>query len=328
MKKFNPLKALLLSLSLLGVGAASAQTAADKWPEHELTLLVPFGPGSNPDIVSRLVAEHASKTLGKTIIVENKPGAGGNIATAAIAKAKPDGYTFGLSINGPLVYNQFIVDNLGYDPEKDLSPLTLAATQPNIIVASNSTNAANLKELVTALKANPNKFNFASVGVGSGSHLTSELLLKATGTDAVASHYKGSPDAVASVLAGDTHFATLAPGAVIKLGEEGKLRVLAQAGEKRSAALPNLPTIAETGVANIASQAWNGFVISSQVDPAIQAKLQKALYSALTLPEVQEKLRALYMDPIPGTPEEFKAFMQKEKAVWQPIIESLNLKQQ
>ncbi|MDY3331427.1 MAG: tripartite tricarboxylate transporter substrate binding protein [Pelistega sp.] len=321
------LKALVLGLSLLGLGATSAHAAADNWPQHELKLLVPFGPGSNPDIVSRLVAEHASKTLGKPIVVENKPGAGGNIATAAIAKANPDGYTFGLSINGPLVYNQFIVDNLGYDPEKDLAPLTLAATQPNIIVASPATGAKTLKDLVDALKANPDKFNFASVGVGSGSHLTSELLLKATGTKAVASHYKGSPDAVASVLAGDTHFATLAPGAVVSLGKEGKLNVLAQAGDKRSAALPDLTTVSETGVANISSQAWNGFVISSQVDPAIQAKLQKALYDALMLPEVQEKLRALYMDPIPGTAAEFKAFMQKEKEVWQPIIEGLNLKQ-
>lgn len=328
MKKFNPLKALLLSLSLLGLATGSTQASVDNWPEKELTLLVPFGPGSNPDIVSRLVAEHASKALGKTIIVENKPGAGGNVATAAIAKAKPDGYTFGLSINGPLVYNQFIVDNLGYDPEKDLSPLTLAATQPNIIVASNNVNAPTLKALVAALKAKPDTFNFASVGVGSGSHLTSELLLQATGTVAVASHYKGSPDAVASILSGDTHFATLAPGAVIKLGEEGKLRVLAQAGEKRSAALPDVPTVQETGVANIASQAWNGFVISSKVDSAIQAKLQKALYNALMLPEVQEKLRALYMDPIPGTAEEFRAFMKKEKEVWQPIIEGLHLKQQ
>lgn len=321
------LKKVVLGLTL-GVCATAttlAQDAADKWPTHEITLLVPFGPGSNPDIVARLVAQEASKTLGQTIVVENKPGAGGNIATAAIAKAKPDGYTFGLSINGPLVYNQFIVKNLGYNPDKDLSPLTLAATQPNIIVSSKNTGATTLKALVEALKAHPGEFNFATVGIGSGSHLSSELLLKATGTKAVAVPYKGSPDAVTSLLAGDTHFASLAPGAVIALGKEGKLNILAQAADKRSSALPDIPTIKETGVANIASPAWNGFVISSKVDPAIQAKLQKALYNALKQPEIQKKFHDLYMEAIPSTPEEFRQFMEQEKAQWQPIIESLNL---
>ncbi|ETD73135.1 ABC transporter substrate-binding protein [Pelistega indica] len=303
-----------------------AATPVENWPEHELKLLVPFGAGSNPDLVARLVAQEASKTLGKTIVVENKPGAGGNIATAQIAKANPDGYTFGLSINGPLVYNQFIVDNLGYDPEKDLAPLTLAATQPNILVSSKATGATTLKELVEKLKENPGKYNVATVGVGSGSHLTSELLLKETGTTATTVQYKGSPDAVTSLLAGDTQFATLAPGAVIALGKEGKLNVLAQASETRSSSLPDLPTVKETKVANIVSQAWNGFVISSKVDPAIQAKLHKALYDALKQPEIQEKFKAQYMEAIPSTQEEFKAFMKKEKEVWQPIIESLNLK--
>lgn len=316
-----------LGLSIGIMGLTLAQSAIDKWPEHELTLLVPFGPGSNPDVVARLVAQEASKTLGQTIVVENKPGAGGNIATAAIAKAKPDGYTFGLSINGPLVYNQFIVKNLGYDPDKDLSPLTLAATQPNIIVSSKNTKATSLQELVDALKAHPGEFNFATVGIGSGSHLSSELLLKTTGTKAVDVPYKGSPDAVTSLLAGDTQFAALAPGAVIALGKEGKLNILAQAAEKRSLALPDIPTIKETGVANISSQAWNGFVISSKVDSAIQEKLQKALYNALKTPEIQQKFHDLYMEATPSSPEEFRQFMEQEKQQWQPIIEDLNIQQ-
>lgn len=325
MKQFKLLRTLILGVGFLG-GATSA-LGATQWPEHEIRLLVPFGPGSNPDVVARLVAKEINKTLGEAVVVENRPGAGGNIATGAVAKSRPDGYTFGLSINGPLVYNQYIVKNLSYDPQTDLSPLTLAATQPNIIVASKSTGAKTLKELVALLKANPGKFNFATVGVGSGSHLTSELLLKTTGTKAVAIPYKGSPDAVAALLAGDVQFASLAPGAVINLGKEGKLNILAQAGDERSASLPDIPTVNETGVAKISSQAWNGFIISSKVPAEIQAKLQKALYDALKKPELQEKFRNLYMEAIPSTPQEFSAFMQKEREQWKPLIESLNIQQ-
>lgn len=326
MKKFNALKHIIIAIGMLGC-ASLAHADDQDWPTHELRLLVPFGPGSNPDIVARLVAQEASKKLGQAIVVENRPGAGGNIATGAVAKARPDGYTFGLSINGPLVYNQYIVKHLNYQPQQDLSPLTLAATQPNIIVASKSTGAKTLNELVDLLKANPGKFNFATVGVGSGSHLTSELLLKATGTQAVAVPYKGSPDAAAALLAGDVQFASLTPGAVINLGKEGKLYVLAQASEQRNPTLPDIPTIEETGVAKISSQAWNGFIISSKVSPVIQAKLQKALYEALKKPEIQEKFHHLYMQAIPSTPQEFTAFMQKEREQWKPLIESLSLQQ-
>lgn len=325
MKKLSLLGKIILGVAALG--CVTTTLGAEKWPNHELRLLVPFGAGSNPDIVARLVAKEASDILDQAIVVENRPGAGGNIATGAVAKSRPDGYTFGLSINGPLVYNQYIVKHLGYDPQKDLSPLTLAATQPNVIVASKSTGAKTLQELIDLLKANPGKFNFATVGIGSGSHLTSELLLKTTGTQAVAVPYKGSPDAVSALLAGDVQFASLAPGAVVNLGKEGKLYVLAQASAQRSKALPDIPTVAETGVADITSQAWNGFIISSKVDANIQAKLQHALYTALSNPTLQQKFRDLYMDPIPSSPQEFAAFMKQESEQWKPLIDSLNIRQ-
>ncbi|WP_028883728.1 Bug family tripartite tricarboxylate transporter substrate binding protein [Taylorella asinigenitalis] len=317
-KKIISLSALLLSSSIA--------IAADNWPSKELHLIVPFGPGSNPDQISRMVASEASKTLGQTIVVENKPGAGGNIGTAAIANAKPDGYTFGMSINGPLVYNQYIYDNLKFNSKTDLSPLTLAVTQPNLIVASKSMGVSTLSELIEKLKAEPGKYNFATVGKGSGSHLTSELFLKGTGTEAVAIHYKGSPDAVNSLLAGDTQFAAMNPPSVMPLVKDGKLVVLAQAFDKRSSTLPDLPTIKESGAGDITSEAWNGYVISSKVDPEIKSKLQKALFDALSKPEIAQKLEAQYMTPIPSSPEEFSKKMESEEAKWKPIIEKLNLK--
>lgn len=317
-KKIISLSALLLSSSIA--------IAADNWPSKELHLIVPFGPGSNPDQISRMVASEASKTLGQTIVVENKPGAGGNIGTAAIANAKPDGYTFGMSINGPLVYNQYIYDNLKFNTKTDLSPLTLAVTQPNLIVASKSMGVSTLSELIEKLKAEPGKYNFATVGKGSGSHLTSELFLKGTGTEAVAIHYKGSPDAVNSLLAGDTQFAAMNPPSVMPLVKDGKLVVLAQAFDKRSSTLPDIPTIKESGAGDITSEAWNGYVISSKVDPEIKSKLQKALFDALSKPEIAQKLEAQYMTPIPSSPEEFSKKMESEEAKWKPIIEKLDLK--
>ncbi|AEP36610.1 Bug family tripartite tricarboxylate transporter substrate binding protein [Taylorella asinigenitalis] len=317
-KKIISLSALLFSSSIA--------IAADNWPSKELHLIVPFGPGSNPDQISRMVASEASKTLGQTIVVENKPGAGGNIGTAAIANAKPDGYTFGMSINGPLVYNQYIYDNLKFNSKTDLSPLTLAVTQPNLIVASKSMGVSTLSELIEKLKAEPGKYNFATVGKGSGSHLTSELFLKGTGTEAVAIHYKGSPDAVNSLLAGDTQFAAMNPPSVMPLVKDGKLVVLAQAFDKRSSTLPDIPTIKESGAGDITSEAWNGYVISSKVDPEIKSKLQKALFDALSKPEIAQKLEAQYMTPIPSSPEEFSKKMESEEAKWKPIIEKLNLK--
>lgn len=318
MNKILSLSALLLSSSIA--------IAADNWPSKELHLIVPFGPGSNPDQISRMVASEASKTLGQTIVVENKPGAGGNIGTAAIANAKPDGYTFGMSINGPLVYNQYIYDNLKFNSKTDLSPLTLAVTQPNLIVASKSMGVSTLSQLIEKLKAEPGKYNFATVGKGSGSHLTSELFLKGTGTEAVAIHYKGSPDAVNSLLAGDTQFAAMNPPSVMPLVKDGKLVVLAQAFDKRSSTLPDVPTIKESGAGDITSEAWNGYVISSKVDPEIKSKLQKALFDALSKPEIAQKLEAQYMTPIPSSPEEFSKKMESEEAKWKPIIEKLNLK--
>ncbi|WDU54187.1 Bug family tripartite tricarboxylate transporter substrate binding protein [Taylorella equigenitalis] len=318
------LKRLLLSSAILLSSAVAI--ASDVWPSKELHLIVPFGPGSNPDQISRMVASEASKSLGQTIVVENKPGAGGNIGTAAIANAKPDGYTFGMSINGPLVYNQYIYDNLKFNADTDLSPLTLAVTQPNLIVASKTFGVSTLEELINKLKAEPGKYNFATVGKGSGSHLTSELFLKGTGTEAVAIHYKGSPDAVNSLLAGDTQFASMNPPSVMQLVKDGKLVVLAQAFDTRSPALPDVPTIKETGAGDITSEAWNGYVISSKVDPDIRTKLQKALFDALSNPEIAEKLKSQYMTPIPSSPEDFSKKMESEKLKWKPIIENLNLK--
>lgn len=320
--------AIALSLSSVHAAPNTSPTTepVEQWPSRELHLIVPFGAGSTPDQVARIVAAEASKTLGQKIIIENKVGAGGNVGTASVARAKPDGYTFGISINGPLVYNQFIFKNLGYNPETDLAPLTLAVTQPNVIVANNSLNISTLEELAQAIKAHPDKYNFAIPGTGSGSHLSVELLLKAIDGKATAIPYSSSPAAINSLLAGDTQFTALAPIAVVPLAQEGRLTILAQTSAKRNSTLADVPTVSETNVAQIDSQAWSGFVISNKVPEPIRAKLQEALFNALNNEQVVASIRGQYMDPIPSSPEQFSAYMKEEKARWQPLIESLDIK--
>ncbi|MDO5667265.1 MAG: tripartite tricarboxylate transporter substrate binding protein [Alcaligenaceae bacterium] len=301
-----------------------AQTE-QQWPTKEIRLIVPFGPGSTPDQIARVVAAEASKTLNQSIVIENRSGAGGNIGTAAIARAKPDGYTFGISINGPLVYNQFLYKNLNFDPNKDLYPLTLAVTQPNVIAVSTESGIESLEELAEAIKKNPDSMNFAIPGTGSGSHLTQELFLQAIHGEAMAIPYNSSPQALNSLVAGDTQFTALAPIALVPLATEGRLKLLAQTGAERIEALADVPTIKESGVADIVGAAWSGFVISNKVPQAIKKQLQEALFEALQQPAVVETLRAQYMEPTPSTPEEFKAYMQEEKQRWEPLIKSLDL---
>lgn len=320
-------KMIAATLALSSFAAFSPALAQDSssWPTQDLRLIVPFGPGSTPDQIARIVAAEASKSLNQTIVIENRSGAGGNIGTAAIARAKPDGYTFGISINGPLVYNQFLYNNLNFDPNKDLYPLTLAVTQPNVIAVSAESGIESLGELAEEIKKNPDAMNFAIPGTGSGSHLTQELFLQAIGGDAMAIPYNSSPQALNSLIAGDTQFTALAPIALVPLAEDGRLKLLAQTGAERIEALSDVPTIKESGTADIVGAAWSGFVISNKVSQNIKDQLQKALVDALNAPAVVEALRAQYMEPTPSTPEEFKAYMQQEIKQWKPLIESLDL---
>jgi tripartite-type tricarboxylate transporter receptor subunit TctC len=320
-------KMIAAALALSSFAAFSPALAQDSssWPTQDLRLIVPFGPGSTPDQIARIVAAEASKSLNQTIVIENRSGAGGNIGTAAIARAKPDGYTFGISINGPLVYNQFLYNNLNFDPNKDLYPLTLAVTQPNVIAVSAESGIESLAELAEEIKKNPDAMNFAIPGTGSGSHLTQELFLQAIGGDAMAIPYNSSPQALNSLIAGDTQFTALAPIALVPLAEDGRLKLLAQTGAERIEALSDVPTIKESGTADIVGAAWSGFVISNKVSQNIKDQLQKALVDALNAPAVVEALRAQYMEPTPSTPEEFKAYMQQEIKQWKPLIESLDL---
>ncbi|WP_423460047.1 Bug family tripartite tricarboxylate transporter substrate binding protein [Ottowia sp. VDI28] len=303
---------------------AIAQEAA--WPARQpLTLIVPFGAGSSPDTMARVVAEEAGKTLKQTIIIQNRPGASGNLGTDQIAKAKPDGYTFGVSITGPLVNNTVIYKHLPYNPATDITPLTLAVHQYNVLVVPANSPVKNLADLIAQMKKPDAKLNFPSTGAGTVSHLAVELLLDRVGGKALHVPYKSSPDAVTSLLSGDTNFAALPPVAVMPMIKDGRLRAVAAVAAKRLSFLPEVPTVAEQGYPGVEGSGWIGFVAPAGVPADVKTKLNAALTKALASPEVGQRLKTMYMEPAPMTPDEFGQYMREELQRWSPLIKRLNL---
>lgn len=310
--------------AMLAAPWTTARAQGD-YPTRPIRMLVPFGAGSTPDAFARTVSEHASRTLGQPIVMENRPGAGGNLATNLMAKAAPDGYTIGVSITGPLVNNTLIYDNLPYDPFKDLQPITFGVHQANVIAVSPSLGVNNLRELMDLLRRNPGKYNYASVGVGTLSQLSIEAIKALTNSFVVQVPYASSPAAVMSVLQGDTHMLSLAPLAVMPQVQAGKLKAIAVSTARRLPQLPNLPTLRESGIA-LDGSAWIGIVGPAGLPAPVLAKLNQAFVAAMRDPAVVEKLRAQYMEPEPGTPEQFAAYMQAERAKWGPVIKRAGIK--
>jgi tripartite-type tricarboxylate transporter receptor subunit TctC len=303
----------------------AAPAFAQEWPSGTVRVVVPYGPGSTPDIVARVVSERLSTRLGKPFMVDNKPGAGGMLGTGAVARAAPDGQTIGISIAGPLAVNALLYRKMPYDPA-ELAPLTIAATQASVVVASPSLGVASAGELVQLLKANPGKYNYSSMGAGSISHLAMEALASRSGTRMVHVPYAGSGPAVAALLAGDTHVAALPAAAVMGHIRAGKLKALAVATEKRSSALPELPTLREAGIENVFADAWMGFVAPAGTPEALLGRIHDEIGKVLAEAEVREKLRAHHMDVVANTPAEFRAAMKADVERWKPVIDKNSIR--
>ncbi len=310
----------LAVVGALSPNLASAQPAANDWPTRPLRIIVPFGPGSTPDVFARLISERLSPVLRQPVLVENRIGAGGNVGTDAVAKAAADGYTVGVSITGPLVNNTVLYRSMPYDPFKDLAPVTLGAHQPNVLVVSSALGVETLPQLLDLLRRKPGQFNYASVGAGTVSHLSMELIKARTGTFVVHVPYNASPAAVLSILQGDTHMASLAPLAVMPQVQAGKLKALAVTTRERSVFVPGVPTCREMGLPEIEATAWLGVVAPARTPAPIIARLNAEIVAILKDPAVVEKLRAVYMEPAGGTPAAFAAFMQDELRRWEPVI--------
>lgn len=319
------LQALAATPAALLAAPWTAAHAQGDYPNKPIRMLVPFGPGSTPDVFARTVSDHASRTLGQPIVIENRPGAGGNVATNMMAKAAPDGYTVGVSITGPLVNNTLIYDNLPYDPFRDLQPITFGVHQANVLAVSPSLGVNNLRELMALLRRNPGKYNYASVGVGTLSQLSVEAIKALTNSFVVQVPYASSPAAVMSVLQGDTHILSLAPLAVMPQVQAGKLKALAVSTARRLPQLPHLPTFRESGIP-LDGSAWIGIVGPAGMSPTVLARLNQAFVGAMRDPAIVQKLRSQYMEPEPGTPEQFAAYMRQERAKWGPVIKRAGIK--
>lgn len=313
------LQAIAATPAALLAGPWTAAHAQAGYPTKPIRMIVPFPAGSTPDIFARIVADKASQGLKQTIVIENRAGAGGNLGTDLMAKAAPDGYTIGASITGPLVNNTVLYSKLPYDPFKDLQPITFGVHQANVLAVSPSLNVSTLKELMDLLRRNPGKYNYASIGLGSLSHLSVEMIKDLTNSYVVHIPYGSSPAAVTSVLQGDTHIISLAPAAVVPQANAGKLKILGVSTTKRLPQLPNVPTFREGGL-DMDGSAWIGLVAPSGVPAPIIARLNQEFVGAMKDPATLEKLRAQYMEPEPGTPQQFAAFMQSELKKWGPII--------
>lgn len=307
----------LLAL-LLALGSLAA--AAEEWPSRILRIVVPFGPGSTPDAAARLLADRLEPRLGQRVIVENKAGASGNLGTDAVAKAEPDGYTLGVSIVGPLVLNTLLFPSMPYDPARDLLPISILGGQPSVLVVNPDLPARNVAELLALLRADPDRYTFASIGIGSLSHLAMEAILMKSGVHVAHIPFSGSPAAVTALIRGDVQLSVLPAGGAMPLVEDGKLRALAVTLPERSPLLPDLPTLRESGIEGVEADAWIGLVAPSRLPPAIAGRLGAAVREALAEPGMKEKLRIQFIEPRGGTPDEFRATLRAELERWGPVI--------
>ncbi|MEO5676476.1 MAG: tripartite tricarboxylate transporter substrate-binding protein, partial [Usitatibacter sp.] len=248
-------------LAPLAVVIASLLPAhADEWPSKPVRIVVPFAAASTPDLLARLLADRLAANLKQTFVVDNKPGAGGMVGTDAIAKATPDGYTFGVSITGPLVNNTLLYQKMAYEPFRDLAPITLAVNQPCVLVANKDFNASGLQEVIAELKRSPGKFNYASLGNGTMAHLSMELVAARSGTQIVQVPYPGSSQAVTALIAGDVSLGCMPAASVMSLVKAGRLKAIGVASRNRSPLLPDLRTLAEQGLPEVEANAWIGVV--------------------------------------------------------------------
>ena len=318
------LRRVLVALALLA--AAAMPGLAQEWPAKTVKIIVPFGAGSTPDIVARLIAERlGQKYPGSVFLVENKPGASGNLATDAVAKATPDGATIGVSIGGPLAINTLLFSTLPYDPRKDIAPITQLVSQPSALAVNPGLKVNSVAELVALVKKDPGKYNFSSIGNGSVSHLAMEAIVIKAGAQLVHLPYPGSPQAITAVIRGDAQMACLPAISVTPHATAGTVKILAVTTAKRSPFLPDVPTLMETGI-DVDADAWNGLIAPGGTPRPIIDKINKDVVEIIKQPAVREKLATQLMEVVGGTPEEFRARIDGEIARWAPVIKAKDIK--
>ncbi|HZQ73512.1 MAG TPA: tripartite tricarboxylate transporter substrate binding protein [Burkholderiales bacterium] len=307
---------------LLVLLLAASLPAAAQYPAKPVRLVVPFPAGSTPDIVGRTLGEKLREAWGQPIVVDNKTGAGGNIGTAEVAHAAPDGYTLLIGINGPIAVNRALYKELPYDPEKDLEPLSLLASGAQMLAVHPSVPAADLGQFIAYAKANPDKLSYGSVGAGSASHLTMELLKSQAGIALVHVPYRGFPPVVQDLLAGNIQATFAIIPAVLPQVKAGKLKALAVTSARRTPIAPDVATVAEQGFPRFDATAWIGLLAPAGLPREIAARIAGDTQRAMALPEVRELLGKQGFDVVGSTPGEFAKFIRSETAKWTAVVKA------
>lgn len=303
-------------------GAALPQGA---FPDHPIRLIVPFPPGGSTDIVARVIATKMGEGFGKTVIVDNKPGAAGNVGTAEAAKAAPDGYTMLFHIATTAVINPLVMKNLTYDPLRDLQPVAMIAKIPNVIIVNKDVPAKNLRELIAWIKANPGKLNYGSSGTGGAMHLSGELFKKQAGIDIQHVPYKGSAPAMQDLMGGTIVFMFDNITGSIGPAKSGQVKLLGVTTDERVGVMPDVPTIAESGLPEFKNSSWFSLFTRAGVPAPVLARLEAEALKAISQPDTLAKLRDLGAIPAPMGAAQLERFWKADFDYWRPVVQSVNL---
>ena len=321
MQNIKRRSAIALALAAL----APMARAQPDWPNRPITLMLGFAPGGPNDIVARALSLRLSDQLKQQVIVENRPGANGNIAASAVARAAPDGYTFlynssSLALS-PALYRKSLIN-----PLHDLTPVNGTATLPLVCIVAASFPANNFREWAAQLRANPDKFNYGSAGTGNLAHVAAAMVLKANGLSAVHAPYKGSSEALQGLLSGATHFQFDSVNSPLALIRSGKLKALFVTSSERSPVLPEVPTLAQSGSPNVEASGWQGVMAPAKTPPAIVQRMAAEIARVMNSPEMKASLAAQGAYPISTTPERYAAFFAEEMDRFKKTVDDLNIK--
>ena len=301
---------------------AGAAALAQTYPTRPIKFIVPYPPGGASDVTARLLGQKLSEAYGQPVVIENRPGANGNIALGEVAKAAPDGHTIVMGNVGPNAINAGLYKTLPFDPIKSFAPITLTSTVPIVLLVNPALPAKDAKELIAYIKANPGKTNFASGGNGSATHLTAELFKNMAGLDIQHVPYKGDAAAMTALMAGEVTmtFATIV--AATPQIKSGRVKVIGIAAKSRAAALPEVPTITESGIPGFESTSWGGVLAPAGTPPAVIASLQTEITRILRMPDVREKIGGLGADIVGSGSAEFADYLKAEIAKWSGVIKA------
>ncbi|MGB8757939.1 MAG: tripartite tricarboxylate transporter substrate binding protein [Pseudolabrys sp.] len=313
----------LAVLALAGISAAPVY-AAD-YPERNITVVVPFPPGGASDVTARLVSNKLSERIGKSVIIENRAGANGGLGAAGVKSAAPDGYTLLIGSIGVFAINPSLYKNLKYDPLKDFDLLSLLVRTPNVLVANPNFPVNSAADLIAYLKKNPNQVTFASSGVGSSDHLTAALFWEKTGTTGVHVPYKGGGPAINDLMGGHANVSFQNLGAVAQHIKAGKLKALAVTGDKRAAALPDVPTAAEAGIPDLVVYSWQAAAAPKGLTADVRTKLESEFAAAVNSPDVKKQFNDMGFDVVGTNGAQFVEFLASETQRWKKVIDAGNI---